>query len=175
MAKKRGAKGKYERLVKPFLAEINEKVRQGVTEESIAKALGISVASLNNYRNQYPEFAEALSKEKGADVLQDLINAGVKGAIGGIIKVKKPYKAKRYEYDEDGKVISCEEVMKFYEEEIYIPPNASLNQFYVLNYGKAKGFARDPLDYDMKKEKHDEEMKEQKAKNWELDLDKYKK
>ena len=79
----RGAKSKYERLVKPYLTEINKKVREGVTEAAIADALGICVASLNNYRNKYPEFAEALSKDKGKDELQALINAGVEAAKGG--------------------------------------------------------------------------------------------
>ena len=79
---KRGAKSKYELLCQPYLKEINEKVRKGVTEAEIAKALGISVASLNNYRNKYPEFAEALSKDKGKDELQALINAGIEAAKG---------------------------------------------------------------------------------------------
>lgn len=80
--KKRGAKSKYETLVKPRLEEINKKVRQWVTEAAIADALGISVASLNNYRNKHPEFAEVLSKGKGADVLNDLVNAGIESASG---------------------------------------------------------------------------------------------
>lgn len=171
---KRGAKSKYETLVKPYLTEINEKVRQGVTEADIAKALGISVASLNNYRNKYPEFAEALSKSKGADCLQDLINAGVDAAIGGTKTLKKPIKVCKKEY-ENGKLVSSEEFIEYVEEEVYIPANASLNQFYVLNYGKSKGFARDPLDYDIKKDKHELEKKITKQKNWNLDLDDYNK
>ncbi len=172
MAKKVGAKGKYETLVKPYLAEINEKVKQGVTEAEIAKALKISVASLNNYRNQHEEFREALSKDKGADVLRDLVNAGIEGATGGTKIVKKPIKLCKKEY-ENGKLVSSTEYVEIVEEEIYIPPNASLNQFYVLNYGKKKGYARDPLDYDLKKDKHEFEKNLTKRKNWNLDLEDY--
>ena len=171
---KRGAKSKYEHLVQPYLKEINEKVRQGVTEEEIAKALGISVASLNNYRNKHPEFKEALSKDKGADVLTELVNAGIDASIGGIKTVKKPVKLKKKIY-ENGKLVGEEEYIDYVDEEIYIPPNASLNQFYVLNYGKRKGYARDPLEYELKKDKHDTEKQLTKAKNWDVNLDNYNK
>lgn len=172
MGKRRGAKGKYETCVKPYLKEVNEKVRQGVIEEEIAKALGISVASLNNYRNKYPEFAEALSKNKGADVLNRLLNAGIEAAIGGTQIVSKPFKLQKKTY-ENGKLVSVDEYIEMVDVEEYIPANASLNQFYVLNYGKNKGFTRDPLEYDMKKQRHDQEMKERTNDKWELDLNKY--
>ena len=160
---KRGAKSKYESLVKPYLKEINEKVRQGVTEEQIAISLGISVASLNNYRNQYKEFAEALSKNKGADVLNDLINAGIEAAKGQI----KTNKQTIYERDENGEL----QAVRIIENEIYIPPNATLNQFYVKNFGKEQGFTTDPLDYELKKAKAKAEQELLKAKNWDIDLD----
>lgn len=171
---KRGAKSKYECQVKPYLTEIHKKVREGVTEAAIAESLGISVASLNNYRNLYPELKEALSKDKGADCLSQLINAGVEAAIGGVKTVTKPVKLTRKEY-ENGKLVSSEEYIKYVEEEIYVPANASLNQFYVLNYGKSKGFARDPLDYDIKKDKHEFEKKLTQKQNWNLDLEDYNK
>ena len=163
---KRGAKGKYETLVKPFLDEINKKIRLGVTEEQIAEALGISVASLNNYRNQHPEFKEALSKNKGADVLTDLLNAGIDSAIGGfktnVVTVEKT--------DENGKKTTKTTTTK-----TYYPPNASLNKFYVVNYGKKQGFTTDPLNYELQKSKLEFEQEKEKQKNWDLNLDNYKK
>lgn len=173
MGKKRGAKSKYETLVKPKLNKIKEKVRKGVTEEEIAKGLGISVASLNNYRNQYPEFAEALSKDKGEDVLNDLINAGIEAAIGGVKKVKKPVVLKRKIY-ENGKLAAVEEYIEFVDTEEYIPTNAALNQFYVCNYGKKKGFARDPQAHELNKRKLELDEQVTKKKNWQLNLDEYK-
>lgn len=160
---KRGAKSKYALLVEPRLKEINEKVRQGVTEAAIAKALGISVASLNNYRNQHPEFAEALSKDKGADCLQDLINAGVKAAIGGY---KTTTKKTVWATDENGNpvIVKVEE----YEEEQ--PPNPALNKFYVMNFGKEQGFSNDPLQHELKKQKQEFDEKLEKAKNWHLNI-----
>ena len=159
---KRGAKGKYERQVKPYLQEINKKVRQGVTEAEIAKALGISVASLNNYRNQHKEFAEALSKDKGADVLQKLINAGIEAAQWQV----KTNKQTIYERDENGEL----QAVRIVENEVSIPPNASLNQFYVKNFGKEQGFSADPLDFELKKAKAQAEQDLLKAKNWDINF-----
>ena len=162
---KRGAKSKYETLVKPKLEEIKKKVRQGIIEDEIAKALGISVASLNNYRNQYPEFAEALSKDKGADVLADLVHAGIEAAIGGF----KTMTETTEETDKDGNTTK-----KTITKNVYIPPNPALNKFYTMNYGKAQGFTNDPLNYELAKQKQQHTEKLDKAKNWDLNLDNYK-
>lgn len=157
---KRGAKSKYETLVKPRLDEINEKVRQGVTEASIADALGISVASLNNYRNSHPEFAEALSKDKGADELQALINAGVEAAKG----CYKTNKQTVWVMDEYGNPV----IDKVIENEVWQPPNPALNKFYVKNFGRDKGYSEDPLAHELKKQKQEFDEKLEKAKNWHI-------
>lgn len=157
---KRGAKTKYESLVQPYLTEINEKVRRGVTEAEIAKALGISVASLNNYRKKYPEFAEALSKNKGADVLQDLVNAGIESAKGYYKEIETTVII----LDEDGKPSKRQKTIQ----KQWFPANPALNKFYVQNFGKEQGFTSDPLDYEFKvrKQEFDEEL--EKKKNWHL-------
>lgn len=159
---KRGAKCKYDTLVKPYLAEINEKVRQGVTEAAIAQALGISVASLNNYRNQYPEFAEALAKDKGADVLKALLNAGIESAMGCYVTNEQTV----FIIDEDGNRIP----EKVIQNRVWQPPNPSLNKFYVQNFGKEQGFTADPLQLELKKRKQEFDEKIEKAKNWHLKL-----
>ena len=163
MANKVGRRGKYETLVKPYLTEINEKVRQGVTEAAIAKALGISVASLNNYRNQHKEFAEALSKGKGADVLQDLINAGIEAAKGCYKENEQTF----YRIDENGNPV-IEKVIVYKQ---WQPPNQSLNKFYVQNFGREQGFSADPLAHELKKKKQEFDEKLERAKNWHLNID----
>lgn len=159
---KRGAKSKYEQLCQPYLKEINEKVRKGVTEAEIAKALGISVASLNNYRNKYPEFAEALSKGKGADELQALINAGIEAAKGSY----KENEQTIYTLDENGNPV----IEKVIVNKVWQPPNPALNKFYVMNFGKEQGFSNDPLQHELKKQKQEFDEKLEKAKNWHLKL-----
>lgn len=159
---KRGAKSKYEVCVKPYLAEINKKVREGITEAAIAKSLGISVASLNNYRNQHKEFAEALSKDKGADVLQALLNAGIEAAKGRYIENEQSI----YAVDEEGNPVLERVVVN----KVWQPPNATLNKFYVQNFGKAQGFSSDPLTHELKKQKQEFDEKLERAKNWHLKL-----
>lgn len=159
---KRGAKSKYDTCVKPFLSLIQEKVRQGVIEAEIAKALGISVATLNNYKNQYKELREALTKNKGADILQGLINDGIKAARGYFIENEQVV----YGIGEDGKPV----VKQIIKNKVWQPPNASLNKFYAMNYGKEQGFSNDPLDYELKKAKAEFEEKLKAAQEWDLDL-----
>jgi len=151
-----GRKSKYETAVKPYLDDINKKVREGVIEEEIAKALGISVATLNNYKNKYPEFKEALSKNKGKDILQQLINAGVQNAIGY-------YKDEVTITEKDGVKVTT-------KSRKWVPANGTLNIFYVKNFGKEEGFANDPLDYELKKAKAELDKAEFDNKNWDNDL-----
>jgi len=159
---KRGAKSKYEQLVKPYLETIQEKVRQGITEAEIAKALNISIASLNNYKQQHEELRDALSKNKGADVLQGLINAGIKAATGYYVDNEKVI----YGRDEAGNVV----VQQVIKEKTWQPPNQSLNKFYVQNYGKEQGFTTDPLEYELKKARAEFDEKMEKAKNWDVEI-----
>ena len=162
----RGCKGKYETLVKPYLQDINKKIREGVTEEQIAKAFGISVASLNNYRNQYPEFKEALSKNKGADELNGLINAGLEAAKGC-------YKTnKQTVYIPDPNDPNHLIIEKIIENEVWQAPNAALHKVYLFNYGKDKGFTNDPVEHALRKARQERDEKLDAAKNWYLNLDK---
>ena len=132
-----GAKSKYETHVKPYLEEINAKVRQGVVEEEIAKALNISVATLNNYKKQHKEFAEALSKDKGKDVLQQLINAGIRSATGYF---EEEETTTIVLVGEDNEVGKKQKVIN----KRYYPPNPTLNIYYTKHFGKDEGFTTDP-------------------------------
>ena len=164
MAAKRGAKCRYETCVKPYLEEINKKIREGITEKAIASSLGITEQTLNNYKKKYPELAEALSKDKGADVLQALLNAGVEAAMGYYATNEQTV----YTVDENGNKV----IEKIIVNKVWQPVNQSLNKFYVQNYGKEQGFTADPLQHDLKKRKQDFEERLEKAKNWHLGLDK---
>ncbi len=159
---RRGAKSKYEQLVKPYLKDINKKVREGVIESEIAKALGISVATLNNYKKQYKEFAEALSKDKGADVLQKLVNAGIEAAQGGYRENEQAI----YKMDDEGNPV----LVQVIKNKVYQPPNPTLHKFYVLNYGKEQGLVNDPLEYQLKKQKQEFDEKLAKSKHWDINF-----
>lgn len=154
-----GKIGKYEAAVKPHLETIRKKVREGITECEIAKALGIAVGTLYEYKKKYPEFKEALSQNKGADVLQGLINAGIEAAKG----YYKENEVTTIVLDEDGKPSKKQKVIT----KQWYPPNQNLHKFYVLNFGKGEGLVNDPLEYELRKTKLEFEELELKAKNWE--------
>ena len=157
-AKTRGRKCKYDDQVKPRLAWINEQVRNGISEKAISAELGITEVTLNNYKNKYPELKEALSKNKGADVLQKLTNSGIEAACGKWIEEETI----TIEFDKSGNVIGKRCVVN----KKYIPPNPALNQYYTKHFGKDEGFTGDPLALELKKAKLDFEKAVQSARDW---------
>lgn len=93
-----GAKGKYETHVKPFFGKIDELLNKGASEKQVADALGISYASFNNYKRDYPELNKLCSKPR-TELIGELRSALVKRALGFTYEEKKQYITE----DEDGK------------------------------------------------------------------------
>ena len=76
------AKGKYEYWITPEgLLKIEGWARDGLTDDQIAKNIGISTSTLNNWKNSYLEILESL--KKGKDVVDRQVeNALLKRALG---------------------------------------------------------------------------------------------
>ena len=75
------AKSKWETHVKDRLIEVEGCARDGLTDEQIAKNLGINIATLYRYKNDYCEFCEALKRGKEV-VDREVENALLKRALG---------------------------------------------------------------------------------------------
>ena len=75
-----GRKNKYESHVMPFLDQI-PKWYETMTEGQIAKKLGISTASFENYKLKYPELVACLQRGKEilVDDLKDSLRKKAKG------------------------------------------------------------------------------------------------
>lgn len=155
---KKGRKCLYDTLVKPRLEWINEQIRNGITEKAIADELGITEQTLANYKKKYKELAEALSKDKGADVLKKLVNSGIEAACGQWVEEE----VTTIVLDENGKPSKRQKIIT----KKYIPPNASLNQYYTKFYGKDEGFTGDPLALELKKMKLAFDKAVQGEKDW---------
>lgn len=84
--------GKYRDWIKPEgLLKVEGWARDGLTDEQIAHNIGIAVSTLNNWKNKYAEFMEAL--KKGKEVIDRQVeNALLKRALG-------------YEYEETEQII----------------------------------------------------------------------
>ena len=80
------AKSKYFTHVEPKLILIEGWARDGLTDEQIAKNLGINIATFYRYKKEYCEFCESL--KRGKEIVDyEVENALLKRALG-------------YEYDE---------------------------------------------------------------------------
>lgn len=94
------AKGKYEYwLTRDGLIKLEGWARDGLTDEQIAKNMGISAATLYNWKRDYLEISEAL--KKGKEVVDfEVENALLKKALG--------YKTKEMKLTRDGQLIEME-------------------------------------------------------------------
>lgn len=75
-----GRKNKYESHIKPYLSKI-PKWYETMTEGQIAKKLGVSVASWENYKNEHPELVKCLqvSKESLCEELKATLKKKAQG------------------------------------------------------------------------------------------------
>lgn len=75
------AKTKYETVIEPNLTLIGRWKRNGISEEEIAKKLGIAYSTFNLYKKQKSELSEVL--KKGAEIVDtEVENALLKRALG---------------------------------------------------------------------------------------------
>ena len=90
MENKRGRKSNYHSKVEPYFDEIKAWRQNGQTEENIAKLLGVSYKSLNDYKLNFPQFTQLLkdSKEK---LIANLENTMFELALGKCKKTKNVY------------------------------------------------------------------------------------
>lgn len=84
-----GRKVRYDSYVKPHLQEIPTWM-QTMTEEQIAKRLGIAVSTWHDYKNKHPELAEAV-KQGRQDLVSDVKSALIRRAKGFCYEEKKQY------------------------------------------------------------------------------------
>ena len=118
------AKSKYETHVQPRLKEIEEWVKQGATDEEIAKALSISMASLYSYKAKHKEFLEAFARAR-AKIVIDIKDALLKKALGFTYEEEKKVGKK----DKNGENIVL--VEKYTR---YSPPSETAAAMLLRNY-----------------------------------------
>lgn len=103
------AETKYEKIVKPRLADIAEWKRVGWSDEDIADELHIARSTFALYKTKHEELSDAL-KDSKAELVQKLHGALVRCATGyQYVETKKIY-----ERDDDGKMrhVRTEETTK---------------------------------------------------------------
>lgn len=126
------AKGKYQKWLEPEnLILLEGWARDGLTDEQIAKNMGISYSTLKDWKNKYPAISATL--KKGKEVIDtEVENALLQKALGMTKTVQKPIKLKEVKYD-NGKRVSEKERIEYAEEEVFIPPDTTAQIFWLKN------------------------------------------
>lgn len=149
MARK-GRPNLYHKKVEPYLAEVPE-MALTMTEEQIAKTLGVAYSSFRGYKKQYQALNDALKKGR-AELVKELRSTLIKRAKGFVYEESKKIK-------KDGVVVS---------EEIYtktaLPDVASLNLL-LKNYD-ADNWANDPQALALKKKELELQKKKLEDSEW---------
>lgn len=145
-----GRKGRYETHVQPFLPQIAEWYEL-LTEGQIAKKLGISVASFENYKNQHQELRDCL-KHGRENLIEDLKNTLKKKARGFTYE-----ETKTYIKEEGGKSVKIIEKYKRYAQ-----PDTGAIHLLLKNLDDTWR-NDDKVSVDLKREKM--ELEKQKAEN----------
>lgn len=128
------AKSKAEKWLEPDgLLRIEGWARDGLTEEQIAKNMGVSRSTLSDYKVKYPDILRAIKNSKEvAD--REVENALFNKATGYTVKLKKPMKVRHVEYDEvSGRKVAEYERIEYIEEDVHVPADTTAQIFWLKN------------------------------------------
>ena len=126
------ATGKYQKWLTPDgLMLLTAWARDGLSDEQLARKIGISTSTLYEWKKRYPEFSEALSRGKEpVDIAVE--NALYKLALGYTVPVQKTFKVKRVYFDDHGRRCENESLAVGYDE-VHVPANVNAQKFWLAN------------------------------------------
>lgn len=150
-----GRKNKYESNVKPFLSEIS-KWYEDMTEGQIAKKLGVSVASFENYKKDYPELVAAL--QSGKDILVDDLKESLRRKAKGFFYTE----TKRTFIEADGEQVGP---VKVEQTEKYAAPDTGAIHLLLKNLDKTWR-NDDQATMDLKREKLELDKQKAESESW---------
>ncbi len=125
---------KYEQwLTEEGLIKLQGYARDGMVNREIAEAMGISRQTLDKWMKKFPQMGAVM--KCGKEVADRKVeNALYERCTGKIVRLKKPFKVKRTEYDEKtGKKVKEYEELVDAEQEEYIPADTKAIQFWLIN------------------------------------------
>lgn len=144
-----GRKSKWESHVLPRLEEV-EKMALTMTEEQIAKTLGIGVSNYYEYKKKYPELREAVKKGRMSLVLD--------------LKSTLIQKAKGFKYEEKKVIKEHGVVVK--EEIIQKSALPDLGSIHLLLKNYDPHWSNDPKALELKKEELELKKKQVEENSW---------
>lgn len=134
MKKNKKAKvNKYATHIAPNLDAISAYARAGYSGEAIAKILGVAYSTFRNYTKTHRELKDALRNSNDL-ANKEVENAAFLASTGRKVTLKKPFKIRTRTYDKTtGKLISEEEVIKYADQEEFIPPTPTAFMYWLGN------------------------------------------
>jgi len=126
------ATGKYQKWLTPDgLMLLTAWARDGLSDEQIARKIGISRSTLSAWKVSYPDISDALARGK-EPVDVEVENALHKLALGYTVPVQKTFKVKRTYFDDMGRRCEAEELAVGYDE-VHVPANVNAQKFWLAN------------------------------------------
>lgn len=128
------AKGKYLEWINDpdKLKLLSGWARDGLTDEIIAKKIGISRSTLNEWKKKYPAISDTLKKGKEiADI--EVEDSLFKRATGYTVQLRKTFKVKNVKYNTAGKKIEEKEELQTGIDEVHIPADTTAIIFWLKN------------------------------------------
>ena len=115
------------------LVRIKGYARDGLVDAEIAKKMCISRSTLAVWRKKFPAINDVLKETK--EVVDRQVEMSLfDRAVGQTVKLRKPFKMKKINYDPTtGKKISEEEYIDYGEVEEYIPADTKAITFWLIN------------------------------------------
>lgn len=150
-------KTKYETNVEPKLFLIGHWVKDGMTDEQIARRLNVAYSTFRLYVSKHEELSATLKKSKEV-VDYEVEESLYKKCVGSYARETKAYKLKDIYYDEDGNKCQTERV-QVVEVDVFIPPDTMAMAIW-LNNRKPQSWRRNAgkEKLDEKKFEHDKEI-----------------
>ena len=126
------ATGKYQKWLTPDgLMLLTAWARDGLSDEQIARKIGISRSTLSAWKVSYSDISDALARGK-EPVDVEVENALHKLATGYTVPVQKTFKVKRVYFDDRGRRCEAEELAVGYDE-VHVPANVNAQKFWLAN------------------------------------------
>ncbi len=139
----------YKKKVEPYLAEVSE-MALTMTEQQIAKTLGVGYSTFRLYKEQYPALADSLKKGR-AKLVMELKSALIK-------------KAKGFEYEETKITKEYGSVVKEEITKKRTTPDVAAINLLLKNYDET--WHNDPKEYALKKQALELQEKKVEENSW---------
>ena len=156
-------KTKYDTNVKPNLFLIRHWIKDGITDEQVAKRLNVAYSTFREYVKRHKELSAALKESK--EVVDYAVEESLyKKCVGSYAKEEKAFKCKEKFYDEEGRL--CErEVVRVVKVDTFVPPDTMAMAIW-LNNRKPQSWRRNAGKEKLDEQKFEHEKKIDEKKYW---------